>query len=154
MVTSIRFIGLLLTALLVGTMFGIWLGFNAAALSPVAYVEMQQNAIRALNVPLPALGLVCIVLTVALAVLVRHDRRARNLLVAAALCLVVAGLITRLGNQPINAVVMAWSPQAPPANWTELRDAWWLLHILRTLAGVAALVLALLAAVGQAPRRS
>lgn len=149
MVSSIRFISLLLTALLVGTMFGIWLGFNPAALSAAAYVEMQQNAIRALNVPLPALGLVCIVLTVALAILVRHDKRGRNLLLAAALCLMAAGLVTRFGNQPINAVVIAWSPQAPAANWLELRDTWWQLHSLRTLAGVAALALALLAAVLQ-----
>lgn len=154
MVTSLRFIGLLLTSLLVGTMFGIWLGFNPAALSATAYVEMQQNAIRALNVPLPLLGILCTVLTVALAVLVRHDRRARYLLVAAALCLVAAGLITRLGNQPINAVVMTWTAQAPAANWTELRDTWWHLHILRTVAGVAALVLALLAAVGAQRRLS
>jgi uncharacterized membrane protein len=154
MVTSLRFIGLLLTSLLVGTMFGIWLGFNPAALSATAYVEMQQNTIRALNVPLPLLGFVCIVLTVALAVLVRHDKRARYLLIAAALCLVAAGLITRLGNQPINAVVMTWSAQAPAANWMELRDTWWHLHILRTIAGLAALLLALLAAVGAQRRLS
>lgn len=147
MVTSIRFVSLLLTSLLVGTMFGVWLGFNPAALSAAAYVEMQQNAIRALNVSLPALGLVCILLTVALAVLIKGDKRARHLLVAAAVCLAAAGLITRFGNQPINAVVITWSPQAPAANWTELRDTWWQLHILRTVAGVAALALALLAAV-------
>ena len=149
MVTSIRFIGLLLTGLLVGTMCGIWLGFNPAALSAGAYVEMQQNAIRALNVPLPALGLACIVLTVILAVLVRHDRRGRHLLWAAALCLVAAGLITRFGNQPINAVVMTWSPQAPAGNWLELRDTWWRWHTVRTVAGLAAFVLALLSAVLQ-----
>lgn len=154
MVASIRFIGLLLTSLLVGTMFGIWLGFNPAALSATAYVEMQQNAIRALNVPLPALGVVCIVFNVALAVLVRRDRRSRYLLIAAALCLMAAGLITRLGNQPINAVVMTWSAQAPATNWTELRDTWWHLHSLRTVAGVAALALVLLAAVGAQSRRS
>lgn len=152
MVASIRFISLFLTALLVGTMFGIWLGFNPTALSASAYVEMQQNAIRALNVPLPVLGGICIVLTVALAILVRRDKPCRNVLLAAALCLVAAGLITRFGNQPINAEVMTWSPQSPATNWHELRDTWWQLHSLRTLAGLAALALALLAAVMQ--RRS
>jgi len=48
---SIRFISLLLTSLLVGTMFGVWLGFNPAALTAPAHVEMQQNAIRAPNSP-------------------------------------------------------------------------------------------------------
>lgn len=145
---TIRFVSLLLTSLLVGTMFGVWLGFNPAALTATAYVEMQQNAIRALNISLPVLGLVCILLTATLAVLTKNDKRGRYLLVASVICLVTAGLVTRFGNQPINAVVMTWSPQAPAANWMELRDTWWNWHILRTVAGVGALALALLAAVG------
>jgi len=51
--SCIRFVSLLLTSLLVGTMFGIWLGFDPAALTATAYVEMQQNAIPAFNVSLP-----------------------------------------------------------------------------------------------------
>ena len=147
-VNSIRFVSLLLTSLLVGTMFGIWLGFDPAALTAQAYVEMQQNAIRALNISLPALGLICILLTAALAVLVKDDKRVRYLLVAATICLAIAGATTRFGNQPINAVVMTWSPEAPAANWTELRDTWWHWHVLRTVSGVGALVLAILAALG------
>ena len=145
-VNAIRFVSLLLTSLVVGTMFGVWLGFNPAALSATAYVEMQQNAIRALNVSLPVLGFVCILLTATLSGLTNNDKRGRYLLVAAVICLATAGLITRFGNQPINAVVMTWSPHSPPANWTELRDTWWHWHVLRTLAGVVALSLALLAA--------
>ncbi|UJW80958.1 DUF1772 domain-containing protein [Hydrogenophaga sp. SL48] len=147
--TTLRFAGLFLTALLVGTMFGIWLGFNPAALSAGAYVEMQQNTICALNVVLPALGLACIVLTAALAVVTRRDGRARSLLVVAALCLVAAGLITRFANQPINALVMTWSAQAPASNWAELRDTWWQWHSLRTALAVGGFALALFAAVGQ-----
>ena len=146
--SSIRFVSLLLTSLLVGTMFGIWLGFNPSALTATAYVEMQQNAIRALNISLPALGRVCILLTAALAVLTRNDKGSRYLLVAAAMCLALAGVVTRFGNQPINAVVMTWSAEALAANWMELRDTWWHWHILRTAAGVGALALALLAALG------
>jgi uncharacterized membrane protein len=152
--TAVRFVSLLLTALLVGTMFGVWLGFNPAALSASAYVEMQQNAIRALNVSLPALGFVCIFLTVALAIFTKDDNTARYLLIAAALCLAMAGIITRFANQPINAIVITWNPQAPAANWAELRDTWWHWHVLRTVAAVAALVLALLAALRSQPRAS
>lgn len=147
MLASIRFASLLLISLLVGTMFGIWLGFNPAALSASAYIEMQQNSIRALNVALPVMGLVCIILTATLAVLSKHDQRNRYLLVAAVFCLVAAGLITRFANQPINAVVITWSPQTPAANWAELRDTWWYWHVVRTVAGVAALAFALLAAI-------
>jgi uncharacterized membrane protein len=142
----IRFVDLLLMSLLVGTMFGVWLGFNPSGLSASTYVEQQQNTIRALNTILPALGAVCIVLTAALAVLSKHDTRARILLAAAVICLVAAGLITRFGNQPINSQVITWSAQAPAANWMELRDIWWQWHILRTVSGIGALALALLAA--------
>lgn len=47
--TIIRFIDLLLVALLAGTTFGIWLGSNAGRLSAATYTEQQQHAIRALN---------------------------------------------------------------------------------------------------------
>ena len=142
----IRFIGLLLMSLLVGTMFGIWLGFDPSGLTAPTYVEQQQNTIRALNTVLPLLGAACILLTAALAALTKSDTGTRYLLIAAVVCLVAAGAITRVANQPINSLVMAWNAQAPPANWLELRDAWWHWHILRTVAGVSALILTLLAA--------
>ena len=142
----VRFSLLILLALLVGTMFGIWAGFNPASLSASAYVEQQQNAIRSLNTLLPAMGAVCILLAVALAFMSKSDSRGRYLLFAAAVFMIVAGLVTRFGNQPINAVVMTWSAQAPAANWAQLRDEWWQWHIVRTLAGIAALALTVLAA--------
>ena len=85
------------------------------------------------------------VLTIALAVLTKGTGRARYLLVAALVCLVIAGLVTRFENQPINSMVMTWNAQAPPANWTELRDQWWQWHVVRTVAGIAALCSLILA---------
>ena len=145
----IRFLGLLLMSLLVGTMFGIWLGFNPSALTAATYVEQQQNAIRALNTALPLLGAVCILLTAALAVLTKGESRSRYLLVAAVVFLLVAGLVTRFENQPINSLVMSWSAQTPGANWMELRDAWWNWHIVRTIAGILALSFTIVAAIGR-----
>jgi len=60
----VRFFDVLLVALVVGSMFGIWVGYNPTSLSPAAYVEHQQLAIRSLNVVLPILGAACILLTV------------------------------------------------------------------------------------------
>jgi uncharacterized membrane protein len=121
---------------------------HPASLSPPAFVEQQQNAIRSLNVLLPAMGAICIALTAALAIHSKADPRSRYLLVAAALLMVAAGLVTRFGNQPINDVVMTWSAQAPAANWAQLRDEWWQWHIVRSLAGIAALAVTLLAFLG------
>lgn len=147
-VNIISFVLVVLLALLVGTMFGIWVGFNPASLSASTYVEQQQNSIRSLNTLLPAMGAMCILLTVSLAVLFKGDSRSRYLYVAAAVLMVAAGLVTRFGNQPINAVVMTWSAQAPAENWSQLRDAWWQWHIVRSLAGIAALALTTLALLG------
>ena len=144
----IRFVLLVLLALLVGTMFGIWVGYNPSSLSASAYVEQQQNAIRSLNTLLPAMGAICILLTVALAFTSKGDPRNRYLLMAAAILMIVAALITRFGNQPLNAVVITWVAQSPAANWAQLRDEWWHWHILRTIAGVVALALTVLATLG------
>lgn len=139
--SSILFADLLLVALLVGTMFGIWLGFNPAGLSASAYVEVQQQTIRSLNTPMPSLGAVCIALNLALSVIERASRPRSILFLGAALCLLVAGLITRFENQPINGLVMTWSSQSPPDDWAVLRDRWWRWHVFRTMGGIAALLL-------------
>jgi uncharacterized membrane protein len=142
---GICFLLLVLLALLVGTMFGIWVGFNPATFSAGAYVEQQQNAIRSLNTLLPFMGAICIVLIITLAVLSKATPHSRYLLVGATVLMLVAALVTRFGNQPINANVMEWSAQSPPTNWAELRDQWWQWHIVRTVAGIGALILTVLA---------
>lgn len=148
MATNIaRFALLVLLALLAGTTFGIWAGYNPASLPAAAYVAQHQIAVRGLNVLLPAMGAVCIVLTVWLAVAARNDRRRRNLLALAALLMIAAALITRFGNQPINALVMTWTPQAPGANWSELREQWWQWHVVRTVAVVGAYAVVVVALV-------
>lgn len=136
----VNFGSLLLAALVVGTMFGIWLGHNPADLSPRAYIE-QQHAIQALNVTMPVLGALTVLLTLASATLARGNRRQLALLLGAVVCFVAAGLVTRFLNQPINAAVITWSADAPPTNWIELRDEWWRWHMVRTVLGIGGLSL-------------
>lgn len=140
-----RFFLLVLLSLLVGTMFGILVGYNPTSLSALAYVEQQQNAIRSFNTLLPSMGAFCIVLTVGLAFRSRSDRRVCYLHIVAAILMVVAALVTRFGNQPINAIVMTWSAQAPAAHWLQLRDDWWHWHIVRSVAGIGALAFTFIA---------
>jgi uncharacterized membrane protein len=148
---ALRFGLLLLLSLLVGTMFGIFVGFNPAPLSSLAFVEQQQNAIRGLNVLLPSMGAASIAITLILAALAKGDARSRYLLGIATVLLIAAGLVTRFGNQPINAIVMTWVPEAPAANWGQLRDDWWRLHIIRTSSAIVALVFVLLAVLTAKP---
>ena len=137
----VRLANIIFAALIAGGMFVIWVGYDPAALSPSTYVEQQQNAIRALNVVMPVLGAIAIALTLVSAFLQRKDRAAFVLLVVAAAFLIISALVTRFGNQPINALVMSWDIARPPANWTELRDQWWGFHRLRTFCGLIALAL-------------
>lgn len=137
----VRLANIVFAALIAGGVFVIWTGYDPAALSPSTYVEQQQNAIRALNVLMPVLGAITVLLTLVSAFLQRKDRRAFVLLVVAAAFLIISGLLTRFGNQPINAIVMTWDMARPPANWIDLRDQWWGFHKLRTFSGLIALAL-------------
>ena len=83
-----------------------------------------------------------------LAVLSKDDMRSRYLLAFAAILMLGAGLVTRFANQPINVLVMKMNAQAPAPNWQQLRDLWWHWHIVRSLAGIAALALALFGILG------
>src|SRR5215510_11800094 len=100
---AIDFTNLLLAALLVGAMFGVWLFLNTSGSDAALYVALQQQGIRGLDTTMPALGAATIVVTIVAAVLGRADGTRFGLLIATAVCLVAAGLITRFLNQPINA---------------------------------------------------
>ena len=129
----IRFLNLLMAGLVAGTVFGIWIGYNPKNLSANTYVEYQQGAIKALNTLMPVLGLISTILTVIAAILQKQNQFVFVTLIIASLFLIISGLITKFGNQPINSVVMTWSKAPVPINWSELRDKWWLLHKWRTL---------------------
>lgn len=136
--TSIRVVNVILAGLVAGIIFGVWIGFNPQNLSAPTYVEQQQNAIKAFNTLMPLLGLITIIITLTSAFLQRQDKNIFIVLSMAAAFLIVSGLVTRFGNQPINSIVMTWSKDNVPDNWTELRDKWWALHIIRTLAALLA----------------
>ena len=146
----VNFINLLLAALVVGSMFGVWLIFNPAGLDASSYVAFQQQGIRRLNKPMPLLGAATILFTVVAAVVGVRDGRRPGLLVASIVCFIVAALTTRFLNQPINAVVMTWNSSAPPDAWANLRDAWWRWHLLRMAAGLVGFCLLLVATLEQA----
>lgn len=137
----IRFVNVILISLIAGILCGVWLGYNPKELSAHTYIEQQQSVINAFNVLMPVLGLITIVITVIGAFLQRANRNIFITLLIAAALLIVAGLVTRFGNQPINTIVMTWNPDTPPGNWIELRDKWWSLHIVRTFTSFFALCL-------------
>jgi Domain of unknown function (DUF1772) len=133
-ITLLQGLALVLVSLVLGTVFGIWRGYDPATYSAATFIEVQQGAVRGLNVLIPALGLATLVVAAILAVTARGETPAFWLYLAAIVALAIGGLVTRFGNQPINDQVMAWSAANIPADWTAIRDRWWSFHLLRLAA--------------------
>ncbi|MBV9508440.1 MAG: DUF1772 domain-containing protein [Acidobacteriia bacterium] len=141
----IDFADVLLAALLVGAMFGVWLLLNPARRIPGLYITLHQQGIRTLNTALPAFGAATVILSVVSAVLARGQRGGFSLLIATAICFAAAGFITRFQNQRINVTVITWRSDAPPANWKYITGVWLKWHVVRLLVGIAGLSLLVIA---------
>lgn len=132
---------LVLLGLVVGSMFGIWRGYDVTTYSPATFIDVHQGAVRGLNTLLPALAAASLVLVLILGAMARNRPAVLGLYVAAALAIIAGGIITRLLNQPINDQVMAWTSASIPADWTALRDRWWTWHQARLAATLGAQLL-------------
>ena len=142
MTTSIiRFLNIIIAALLAGASFGIWIGFNPLNLSPSTYIEQQQNMIRALNVLMITLVFSATIITIISAILQRGNKQAFIPLLFASLFFISCIIISRFGNQPINNEIMKWTSGTLQGNLSELRDKWWTFHIIRTISELIALCL-------------
>jgi uncharacterized membrane protein len=134
-------INTLLTGIITGTLWCILVGLNPVHFSYSTYVEQQQRMILSFNTLMPVLGLIAILLTITLAFLCRDSPSQVVTLVLAALCLTASGIITRFCNQPINDIVMGWSPDEPAPQWAFFRDQWRAFHAWRTWASFFAFCL-------------
>ncbi|AEE47970.1 DUF1772 domain-containing protein [Haliscomenobacter hydrossis] len=139
--TLVRLLNIIIAALLAGVSFGIWMGFNPLSLSPSTYVEQQQNMLGGLKVLMISLVFIATLITIVSAFLQKKNKPVFIVLLIAAVFFIACILITRFGNKPIDDVVMTWTADALPDNWTALRDKWWSLHIMRTIAEMIALFL-------------
>jgi hypothetical protein len=139
--SSLRFINIVLAAILAGTSFGIWIGFNPANLSPAAYIAQQQNMLASLNVIMISLVVIATVITLVSAWLQKSDKSIFITLLIAAVFFFACIIISRFGNQPLNNIIMTWTSSTFPENWADLRNQWWSFHIMRTIAELVALVL-------------
>jgi hypothetical protein len=75
------------------------------------------------------------------AVMQRQRKTVFIALLAASAFLFSCIIISRFGNLPIQKELLTWTVDTMPDNWTVLRDKWWTLHIVRTLAELFALTI-------------
>lgn len=144
----LQFPAVVLMALIAGSVFGIWRGYDPGSWQPQTFLEVYRGAIGGLNTLLPVMGGLVLLMTALLAWSARHRGRAFAFYLAAFFLMASAALVTRFGNQPINAEIMTWTAATIPAGWASLRDTWWTWHLVRvavTIAGFVALVAAVFA---------
>ena len=132
-------VAILLIALIAGSTFGIWQGYNPTLYSQDTFLEVHRGAVHGLNTLLPLMGLATMILTLVLTLRTGRHTAVRGLYWTTLALLILAGLITRFGNQPINAMVMTWTADSMPENGVDIRDSWWFWHTVRTLVSIAAL---------------
>jgi hypothetical protein len=137
-ITLVQAAAILFCSLVLGTVFGIWRGYDPATYAPATFVEVHQGAVRGLNTLIPALGGITVVAIVALAIVARDRPVVLWLYGLAFVAMAIGGLVTRFGNQPINEIVMGWSADALPPDWASIRDRWWMFHLTRLGASAAA----------------
>ena len=150
----VRFVNIILAGLLAGVSFGIWIGFNPSGLSTSTFIEQQQNMLQSIRTLMVFLVVFATIITILSAYLQRHDKSTFIFLILAAVLFIACILITRFGNKPIDEMVITWTQDAIPDNWTELRDNWWSFHILRTVAEIIALLLVAWASINKDNRRT
>jgi uncharacterized membrane protein len=146
-ISIIRFLNVILAALLAGTSFGIWIGFNPNNLSLSTYVEEQQHLRHSLSTLMICMVVAATLITIASAFLQRKNKQIFITLLIASVFFIGCILISRFGNQPIQNDMMTWKANSVPANWTFYRDKWWTFHIMRTITELIALSLVILASI-------
>ena len=137
----VRFVSLLLVALLGGTSFGIVMGFDPSQYSASTYVEQQQHLVRALHSLMVSMVIAATIITIVSAVLQRKNKAVFVALLCASMLLGSCILISRFGNLPIQQEMLTWTVNTVPTDWTTLRDKWWMFHKARTIVELIALAI-------------
>jgi hypothetical protein len=129
----IRFFDLLVSGLMAGMMVVVWLRPNTSTISDVTYIENIKAFINDFNKKMPTLLLLSILMTLNLAIFQFAVLPVFIPLMVAAVFLVFIGMITRLGNRPIEKQILRWSVNYIPDKWEYLTDRWWYFHNFRVL---------------------
>jgi len=139
-----RVIALISTGLIAGIFLGHRAGVSHAStqLAPGSFIQLQQIIHQIFQRMMPPLVVAAVLGTLTWTMLLRADGPviAFWLLVSASLGLLVAAILTRAINIPINQQLMTWDSKAPPREFSEVWGRWERIHSIRTILAVIALV--------------
>jgi uncharacterized membrane protein len=141
---------ILLSALVAGMFYGPWAALSRSmeTFTPEVFLaivdRMNRNMAPVMTVLMPA-SLLSII-PVLLLSFRSHPATFYLNLIAFAL-FIVALLVTIFIEVPIVQQIATWTISTLPANWQQVRDRWIKFHVLRVLAGLAGLVLLVIAAI-------
>lgn len=151
----VRIAGLVFVGLFAGFLTGILvLELSLRQFSSTVYAQLQQVALVGLPLLASVLLFPALIATAALVLMELKTRDRGFWLVAGALALLLAALITTLVvNVPINLAEAGWNVSNPPGDWADIRDRWQVGHAVRTFAALLAFGALSVAAARQAIRR-
>jgi uncharacterized membrane protein len=139
----VLYLAILLVGIIAGLLFGTAIEQQQlSALDAQGWVTARQSIDAVFSKLLPWIWNSALLLLFASAYLTHSINRA--LFVVSGLLLLVGIVVTLIFEVPINKQIAVWTPSTMPPNWTSLRDRWVRFHWLRTVAGIAAFVCALI----------
>ncbi len=154
---NVRFVNLLLAALLAGNEFGTWAAVHRAlwSMPTPEHIRAEQALTRRFASIMPFWMVSVLVSCLpALALARRGGAPAFRFTLAGTFCFVAMLVSTVRGNVPINNRTLELSPEeTPPEEWRELRERWDRLHAMRVVLNVAGLSLLLLGTIREEDRR-
>ncbi len=136
---ALLFVALLSAGIGAGSAYATYFDLDQADSTPAFWVAHLQHAVRHIGIPLFVVQPVAALASFASAALSRRDRPSFWFLIAGGVSLVVAALVTRLGNLPINFEFETWDADALPANVAEVQQRWWSFHVVRCVLLVVAM---------------
>lgn len=153
----VRFVNLLLAALLAGNEFGTWAAVHRAlwSMPTPEHIRAEQALTRRFASIMPFWMVSVLVSCLpALALARRGGASAFRFTLAGTFCFVAMLVSTVRGNVPINNRTLELSPEeTPPEEWRDLRARWDRLHAVRVVLNVTGLGLLLLGTIREEDRR-
>ena len=138
------------SALVAGMFYGPWAALSRSmrTFAPEVFLaivdRMNRNMAPVMTVLMPAALLAMIPVLIAS---YGTSPKIFSLYAAAFILFIVALAVTVLVEVPIVKEIATWTVATLPANWQQVRDRWVRFHVIRVVAGLASLVLLLIAAI-------